>query len=336
MGVDALPKQSADPVLDDPYRRHAVELKQARESLIATLTQLPPAWRDQVLQGGIRRPRGRFPWSYERMQGYLERLRALGNDTDDPELALVVDSARALWRRLHRAREALVMDNLGIVPHVVREFHTGDIPMGDLIQDGYIGLLKAVDRYDPDRGYKFSTYACWWIRRALNDAFSYRARLIRLPEYVRRDLRRLRETTSELTTELDRPPTDREIAARTGWTRRTIRKLRDVVAEPRAIEDLANERGEGYQGCLGEARGPDPLSAIINSELIEKITLALEQLSPREQSIIKMRYGFDRDGSMTLQSIANVMGVSRERIRQIESVAMDKIARWARRAHIAS
>ena len=235
---------------------------------------------------------------------------------------------------MNRGRETLITANLGIVPHVARPFRSGTIPFEDLIQDGYIGLLEAVDRFDPNRGAKFSTYACWWIRKALNDAFSFRSRLIRLPDWVRRDLFRLRETTYRLKIEMDRPPTDDEIAGRTGLSVRRIKRLRLVASEPGALEDIATDRGEGWQSVVAVSGTVDPFEETLMGELSEQTSIALEQLNPRERHIIRLRFGFDEDDGKTLKEIAEKIGVSRERVRQIESVALGKVARWARRFRI--
>ena len=122
---------------------------------------------------------------FERLSTCYERLVLYESSHDDAKLAETLLRARRIKQRMDRAREALLLTHLGIVPCIVREFATGVIPYGDLIQEGYLGLLKAVDRFDPEKGFRFSTYAYWWIRRALSDAFTYQAGLIRLPDSLR-------------------------------------------------------------------------------------------------------------------------------------------------------
>ena len=136
--------------------------------------------------------------------------------------------------------------------------------------------------------------------------------------------------------ELDRLPLDDEIASRTGLSIRKIKKLRFVPPDPSALEDIAEDRNEGWHAVVAGSGTPDPFEATLKGELREQATIALEQLNPRERHIIKMRFGFQRGDGMTLQQIAETIGVSRERVRQIESVAMGKISRWAKRAHIAN
>jgi RNA polymerase primary sigma factor len=317
----------------DEHRRLALEIRESRESLIFTFRTLPPVCREHVLNGES--ARRRFV-PYERLESFFGRLRDFHSGHAKPDVSRFVEQARRSRGRMNRAREALVLANLGIVPHVVRQFCTGTISLGDLVQDGNIGLLKAVDRFDPDRGARFSTYACWWIRRALNDAYACQARSIHLPDHVRRDLRRLRETTRELECELERPPLDDEVASRTGLSIRKIKSLRFVPPDPSALEDIAEDRADGWQGVVGGAGTGDPFEVTLKGELHEQAAIALEQLSPRERYIVKSRFGFQGGNGMTLQQIADTIGVSRERVRQIECAAMGKISRWAKRAHIAN
>jgi RNA polymerase primary sigma factor len=315
------------------HRRLTLEMAESRKFLIATLRALPLDCREHVLNGET--AGGHFI-PHECLELFFERLREFHSGHDDPDVSHFLERARRSRSRMNRAREALILANLGIVPHVVRGFYRGTIPLRDLIQDGYIGLLKAVDRFDPDRGAMFSTYACWWIHRALNDAFAYHARLIRLPDCVRLELRRLREVTRELEHELDRLPLDEEIARRSGLSIRKIKKLRLVPPDPSALEDIAEDRNDGWHAVIAGSGTPDPFEATLKSELREQATLALEQLNPRERHIIKLRFGFQKGDGMTLKQIGDTIGVSRERVRQIQSVAMDKLSRWAKRTHIAN
>ena len=327
------PPLAGTTITAEEHRRVTLEMHESRESLVSTLRALPPIYREHVLNGEAT-GRGFVP--YERLEQCFERLREFHSSQDDPGVSRLLEQARRSRNRMARARETLILANLGIVPHLVKPFYTGSVPLNDLIQDGYIGLLTAVDRFDPDRGAKFSTYACWWIRRKLNDAFTCQARLIRLPGWLRRDLRRLRETTRELKAELDRPPEDVEISRRMGLSVKKIKRLRFVVPDPRALEDIASDRDDGWNSVVAESGTPGPFEATLKGELREQADIALEQLNPRERHVIELRFGFESGDEMTLQQIGNMIGVSRERVRQIESVAMSKITRWARHAHVAN
>jgi RNA polymerase primary sigma factor len=328
----------ATPASPDELHGFAVELHDSREALIATILGLPPGCREHVVNGEETAAHNRRYWPYEGLENCCDRLRSYGSEHSDPEIQQVVEQAQRSRRSMNRAREALIMANLGIVPFVVKEYHRGMIPMSDLVQEGYLGLLRAVDRFDPNRGTKFSTYASWWIRRALNDAFTDRARLIRLPESVRRELRRYREVARELKEELERPPTDDEVAQRSGISVKKLKRLRNVAPDPCWLEEIATTRDDGWQAVVGETSASDPFEATLKGEMHGQAIRALEQLSPRERRIIEMRFGFEDEDEKgkTLKQIAGMIGVSRERVRQIESVALDKIARWARRARITS
>jgi RNA polymerase primary sigma factor len=312
------------------------ELRDAALAQVELFRGLASPCRDHVLNGDLAESDPRRLWTFARLEKHYDRLVRYATAHDDEAVSTAVDRARRLRRRMNHARDALILANLGIVHHVVKDFAIGKIPLTDLIQEGYLGLLKAVDRYDPERGYAFSTYASWWIRRALNDAFTYRARLIRLPENVRRDLRHLRLASTELEASLGRVPTESELAARMQATPKRVKKLLAVVKEPHALEDLTGELECGWDSFIGDGDSPDPLESTLRGEMREHTSRALEALSPRERAIVRLRFGFEGDGDHSLTQISRVVGVSRERVRQIEQRALEKIGRWARRAGILS
>jgi len=274
--------------------------------------------------------RRRFP-SHERIEIAFDRLVGYEAGRDDELLAELVVRATRLERRIERAREQLVLDNLHLVPQVARQFRTGPIPLSDLVQEGYVGLLQAVDRFDPTRGYRFATYAVWWIRRGVLEAFSQRSRLIRLPDSLREDLRRMRRTEEELELGLGRRPLPPEIASRMKVSLRKMSKLMNVVPEPTAIEDLAN----GENALSQRPRVPDPLERALALELQGQAHQALRLLDARELAVIRLRFGFDGE-ILTLAEIGVRIGLSRERVRQIEGVALDKIHTWAVRRGLRS
>jgi RNA polymerase primary sigma factor len=318
----------------DEQHRFAVELHGSRQSIVAALRDLPPDCHESVLKEQGAGARGRNYWPYAAMEACCGRLRKFALDHPDLDVRRVAEQVRRSWGRLNRAREALILANLGIVPHVVKEYHVDTIPMSDMIQDGYVGLLLAIDRFDPYRGAKFSTYAVWWIRRELNDAFRYRARLIRLPDAVRRDLRQWRETNRELKRELDRDPTTHEMLQRSGFSPRKIKTLLHVAPDPGRLEDIAADRDGGWQAVVADDGAHGPFEATLKSELEEQMNRVLNKLKPRERRIIEMRFGFGDGMERTLSQIARSIGVSRERVRQIEGVALEKMNRWAKNARI--
>jgi RNA polymerase sigma factor (sigma-70 family) len=312
------------------------ELREAAASQIELFLGLPSTCREYVLNGEQLGGNGNNGWTFERLEKHYDRMVTFASTHDNVRISGRLERARGFKRRMSRARDALILTNLGIVPHIVKDFAIGKIPLTDLVQEGYLGLLKAVDRFDPERGFAFSTYASWWIRRALNDAFTYRARLIRLPENVRRDLRHLRLASTELEAAHGREPTESEIAARMQVTQKRVKKLLSVVKEPRALEDLGGDRDNSWDNFVGETDSPDPLESTLRDEMRVHTDRALKTLTPREQAIVRMRFGFEGEDDLSLAQISRLVGVSRERVRQIEQKALEKIGRWARRAGISA
>jgi len=213
---------------------------------------------------------------------------------------------------------------------MARQAFTGALSVPDLIQEGYLGLLKAIDRFDPDHGAKFSTYAAWWIRRALNEAFDKHSRMIRLPVCLSRELRQMRRARSHLQSRLGRAPTDREIADRLGVPLKKLERLRDVVDQPALLEDLGDPDHALRWSERLPSSAPGPLEATLRDEARSRARDAVCRLSARERVVIKLRFGFDELGPLSLEKIGGLFGVSRERVRQIEEEALGKLKRWAR------
>jgi len=346
--TDQRPRNGRNPQTDSPLGeifsetatdreeeiRHARDLREARETLAGLFLELPSACRDYVLEGDPRGPRQGHRWPLESIETSFDRLVIYDAAREDAEAPRILEEIRAIKLRLDRAREALVMSNLYIVPHVVKRFRKGIIPFMDLIQDGHIGLLKAVDRFDPERGFRFSTYAYWWIRRSLSDAFTNQSRLIRLPDSLRDGLRKFQAVSHELEEDLGRQPTQQEIAARMNVPIKKVKKLMAVVPEPYPIEDLKAVHSEGWSALVDEPTTRDPLSRTLYRELKEQTQEALQLLEPRERYIVRLRFGFDGGESLTLTEIGKEVGLSRERVRQIERGALAKIQDWASRVGV--
>jgi len=306
-------------------RTPAEELLAAREALASLLHGLPLELQAHVLETVKHSDRRRRSSnSYDWLMIACDRLEAHPATGQDPALRRIVTHARRLRERIERARERFVLDNIHLVPQAVRCFRAGSVPFLDLVQEGHVGLMEAVDRFDPTRGFRFSTYAVWWIRRAVFEAFGQRSRLIRLPDSLRADLRRLHRAMGELEEQLGRRPDPTEIAERMNVSLRKVRKLLGVAPEPTPIEDLK----QGSE-ALGRTLGPDPLERTLSRELQGHAREALGLLAPRERKILRLRFGFDGGEDRTLEQVGRVLGLSRERVRQIEHQALDKIRTWA-------
>jgi len=314
--------------------RHARDLREARESLVALYLELPAVCQDHILEGSLRDLRRAKRWSLERVEACYDRLLCYEGLSPSPVVSRAVELARGYKRDLDAAREALVMDNVHIVPHIVKRFANGTIPFADLVQDGHVGLMRAVDRFDADRGNRFSTYAYWWIRRSLSESFTNHSRLIRLPDSLRENLRGMRASRNALQEELGRRPTPEELAERMNVSLKKIKKLLHVAPEPSSIDDLTSGQDESWSAMAEGFGDSDPLASALGREVHQQATEALEQLDPRERRVIQLRFGFDLDKAMTLSQIGKVVGLSRERVRQIERIALGKIQDWACRTGV--
>jgi len=314
--------------------RYALDLREARESLVAVFMELPAVCCEYVLEGSLHGSRRTKRWSLERVETCYDRLVSYEGSSPSPIVSRALELARGYKQDLDRAREALVLANVYIVPHIVKRFSNGTIPFADLVQDGHVGLMKAVDRFDPDRGFRFSTYAYWWIRRSLTESFTNHSRLIRLPDSLRENLRNMRATRNALEEELGRRPTHLELAERMNVSLKKIKKLMNVVPEPSSIDELASDQDESWSALVEDSGEANPLASALGREVEQQANEALMQLDPRERRVIRLRFGFDHDKGMTLSQIGKIVGLSRERVRQIERIALEKIQDWAYRTGV--
>lgn len=264
-------------------------------------------------------------WLATRMERGLAAVsrmeRQAGKLSETELLDLEADKADGEAARVH-----LIQANLRLVVSVAKKYVGRGLSFLDLIQEGNIGLMKATDKFDYHRGFKFSTYATWWIRQAITRAISDQSRTIRLPVHVGETINRVKKTSHRLQQILEREPSQEEIAKAMCVTLAKVRQMQDVSRHPMSLESPVGSEGDAFLGDFVEDENmPAPLELASHEMLRDHIVEALHRLTERERRIVVLRYGLEDGQFRTLEEVGREFGITRERIRQIEAKALRKL-----------
>ena len=264
---------------------------------------------------------------HDPLRMYLREIGATPLLTAEEEIEI----AQRIEQGDQEARQHLIQANLRLVVSIARRYAGRGMQLLDLIQEGNLGLMKAVEKFDYRKGYKFSTYATWWIRQAISRAIADQARTIRIPVHMVEHVNKLLRVRRDLTQELKRDPSTAEIAERMGVTERRVHELLMMTAEPKSIDaPVGEEEDSRFGDFIPDNNALSPEEAAARTMMKEQLRTVLSTLTPREQQVLTLRFGLE-DGCMrTLEEVGEYFSVTRERVRQIEAKAIRKLVQPSR------
>jgi RNA polymerase primary sigma factor len=257
------------------------------------------------------------------IKSYLQQIGQIALLTPAKEVEL----ARRIRKGDREACKTMVLANLRLVVKIAHDYASFGLPLSDLVSEGNIGLMKAVERFDPDKGGKLSTYAAWWIKQSIKRALANQSKTIRLPVHMVDKIARMRRTAMELSEILGREPNDTELGAELGLSPGKVAHIKSVSVRPASLDAPVgeDEGGTALGEMVGDENGLNPCELLQDKALRRELSAMLDQIEPREADIIRMRFGMDGNHERTLEEVGAMFNITRERVRQLQNLALSKM-----------
>lgn len=342
--VTALPIYKKGGILIDEEEELLSEEERADELLLRTLNRLDGLMASilitdkRIPQNGSLKDLKKIMTEKKKKGVNTKKLETLAKEVQqeykrvESEIGIKIDEFKKIWERISRARELvieakneLITRNLRLVVNIAKNYVGRGLPLLDLIQEGNIGLMKAVDKFKYEKGFKFSTYATWWIRQAITRALIDQTKTIRVPVHMMEFYNRVTKASRELTQQLGREPSNEEIAKKLVVPVRKVEEVFRAIQDPIALQTPVGDEDTELEDFIGDKNSPSPYSDAERSEISEQMQQVLRTLTPKEERVIRMRFGIGADRDHTLEEVGRHLSITRERVRQIEAKALRKL-----------